>query len=316
MVILETNLIAGIVLGGIFSLAALGIILVYRVTGVLNLAHGAMGMFSTFVAWKVLHDLHPFAPTAGEAFRNRGSIAVGVLVALGFSVLLGIALEYFVFRRVRNRPQVVKAVITVGVLLVLQSAGSLIFGGTQYHEALRFFDTSSCANPGDCYVIHLGPNVVIGYDQVLVIVTAISLAAGLAVFLKFSPFGKAMRSVADDPVAAQLWGVRVNAVGSVSWILGSLLAAVSGILLISVGVTFDTVSLTVLVVDALAAALIGGLVSLPLAVAGGFLLGLLETFPRLWIQSNGLPKVIAMVVILGLLVARSERSLLRTSTGR
>jgi branched-subunit amino acid ABC-type transport system permease component len=89
--------------------------------------------------------------------------------------------------------------------------------------------------------------------------------------------------------------------------LGSVVAALAGIL-ITPFINFDTTSLTVLIIDALAAALIGGLVSLPLTVAGGFLLGLLETYPTIWIQSLGFPRLIALTVILAVLILRNPRS--------
>src|SRR5438034_11219715 len=107
--------IIGLSLGGIFALAALGIVLIYRVTGVLNFAHGAMGMFSTFVAWQVFYGSpHPGMPSWAVT-------ALAILAGLAFAVFLGLVLELAVFRWVRNRPQVVKAVITIGVLLALQS---------------------------------------------------------------------------------------------------------------------------------------------------------------------------------------------------
>jgi branched-chain amino acid transport system permease protein len=310
--ILEANLIAGVVLGGVFALAAIGLVLVYRVTGVLNFAQGAMGMFSTFVAWKILYDLHPFAASHGDAFKNPPSIGVAVVGALLFSLLLGLALHFGVFRWLRGRSQLVKAVITVGILLSLQSIAALIFGSTQYHEAIRFFDPSNCPpdNTG-CFTWVIG-NFGIGWGQILVIGVALAMAAGLALFLRTTRIGIAMRAVSDDPEAASLWGVPVDLVGATSWMMGSLVSAIASILLISEGVSFDTVSLTVLVLDALAAALIGGLVSLPLTVLGGFVLGLLEIAPKVYnVQSGGLPKFIAIVVILLALLARSEKSLLR-----
>jgi branched-chain amino acid transport system permease protein len=91
--------------------------------------------------------------------------------------------------------------------------------------------------------------------------------------------------------------------------LGSLVAAIAGIL-ISPFINFDTISLTLLVLDALAAALIGGLVSLPLTVVGGFALGLLETYPKIWIPSQDFPKLIALLVILAVLIFRAKRVLL------
>jgi branched-subunit amino acid ABC-type transport system permease component len=304
--------IAGFVLGGIFTLSAIGIVLVYRVTGVLNFAQGAMGMYSTFVAWWVIHQFHPLAPTAGLAFKNLPSIGVGVGVALVFSILLGLALEFAVFRWLRGRPPLVKAVITVGILLTLQSAAALQFGSTQYHDAIKFFDPTRCPPTNSaCFTWFPGGNFGIGFDQMLVIAVSLVLAAGLFVFLRMARVGVAMRAVSEDPVAASLWGLPVGRAGALAWVMGSVVAAIAGVLLISVGVSFDTVSLTVLVVDALAVAMIAGLVSLPLTVVGGFGLGLLETYPKLYIGSPGLPHFIAVLVILAALLLRSDRSLLR-----
>jgi sulfate-transporting ATPase len=312
--LLAATTVAGIALGGVFALSALGVALVYRVTGVLNFAQGAVGMFSTFIAWSVLFYLHPLAPTEGQAFKNVPSILIGVAAALLFSMALGLVLHFGVFRWLKGRPQLVKAVITVGVLLALQSIASLRFGSTQYHEAIRFFDPARCpyTNPRCVSLDVPGANFSIGYDQLLVIGVALILAGGLALFLRGARVGIAMRAVSDDIDAASLWGVPVDLVGAVSWMMGSLVAALAAILIISEGgATFDTISLTVLILDALAAALIGGLVSLPLTVAGGFALGLLEEFPKLWISSPGLTKFVAIVVILAALLARSEKSLLR-----
>ena len=285
--------IIGLSLGGIFALAALGIVLIYRVTGVLNFAHGAMGMFSTFVAWQVFYGI----PHSGMAPWMVTAEAIGT--GLLFAVVLGLALELAVFRWVRNRPQVTKAVITIGVLLALQSAASLIWKNNQYHLPIYLAPQTSTFKVAD---------VPIGANQIVIVVVALGLAFGLAAFLRGTAFGRAMRAVSDDPTAASLWGVRVDRVGAVSWMLGSLIAAVAGIL-ITPFINFDTTSLTLLIVDSLAAALIGGLVSLPMTVLGGFLLGLLETYPTMWIQSLGLPRLIALLVILAVLIIRSPRGL-------
>jgi branched-chain amino acid transport system permease protein len=246
-----------------------------------------MGMFSTFVAWQVVYPLH-------------GPVWLGVLAALVFSVALGLVLELCVFRWLVGRPQLVKAVVTIGILLLLQSAASLIWGNTQYHLPINLVPAQASIR-----IAH----VPVGYSQLLVMAVAVTLSLGLAAFLQLSRFGIAMRAVSDDPVAAGLWGVPVRWVGSVSWMLGSLVAAIAGIL-ISPFINFDTISLTLLVLDALAAALIGGLVSLPLTVLGGFALGLLETYPRIWIQSQDFPKLIALLVILAVLIFRAKRVLL------
>ena len=285
--------IIGLSVGAIFALAALGIVLIYRVTGVLNFAHGAMGMFSTFVAWQVFYGYpHPGMPSWAVT-------AEAILVGMAFAVVLGLLLELLVFRWVRNRPQIVKAVITIGVLLALQSTASLIWKNNQYHLPIYLA-------PQDWTRTVAG--VPIGFNSILIMVVALGLAFGLGALLRWTAFGRAMRAVSDNPTSAALWGVRVDYVGAVSWMLGSVVAAVAGIL-ITPFINFDTTSLTLLIVDSLAAALIGGLVSLPLTVLGGFVLGLLETYPQIWIQSLGLPRLIALFVILAVLIVRSPRGL-------
>jgi len=286
--------IIGLSVGAIFALAALGIVLIYRVTGVLNFAHGAMGMFSTFVAWQVFYGYpHPGMPAWAVT-------AEAVLAGLVFAVLLGLALELLVFRWVRNRPQIVKAVITIGILLALQSTASLIWKNNQYHLPIYLA-------PQDWTRSVAG--VPIGFSYGLVVVVTLGLAFGLGALLRWTALGRSMRAVSDNPTSAALWGVRVDRVGAVSWMLGSLVAAIAGIMITPLGINFDTTSLTLLIVDSLAAALIGGLVSLPLTVLGGFLLGLLETYPQIWIQSLGLPRLIALFVILFVLIVRSPRGL-------
>ena len=291
MAIFAAYTIIGLSLGGIFSLAALGIVLIYRTTGVLNFAHGAMGMFSTFVAWQVFYGWsHPFWPGWLSTF-------VAVVAALIFAAGMGLFLEFAVFRWVRTREPVVKAVITIGILLALQSAASLIWHNNQYHLPIYILPQQWVLSVAD---------VPIGANSLVIIAAALGLAFGLGAFLRFTAFGRAMRAVSDSPTSASLWGVPVGRVGAVSWMLGSLVAALAGIL-ITPFINFDTTSLTLLIIDALAAALIGGLVSLPLTVLGGFILGLLETYPSIWIQSIGFPRLVALIVILAVLVVRNPR---------
>ena len=286
--------VIGLSLGGIFALAALGIVLIFRATGVLNFAHGAMGMFSTFVAWQVFYGwAHP-------AWMPGWSVtAIAIVVGLVFAVLLGLVLELAVFRWVRTREPVVKAVITIGVLLALQSAASLIWKNNQYHLPIYLAPQTATT---------MVAGVPIGANYIVIVVVALGLAFGLGAFLKYTALGRAMRAVSDDPVSASLWAVPVDKVGAVSWMLGSLIAAVAGIL-ITPFINFDTTSLTLLILDALAAALIGGLVSLPLTVLGGFMLGLLETYPTIWIQSLGFPRLVALLVILFVLIFRAPRGM-------
>src|SRR3989475_8125457 len=239
--------IIGLSLGGIFSLAALGIVLIYRTTGVLNFAHGAMGMFSTFVAWQVFYGWsHPFWP-------GWISTLLAVIARLVFAAAMGLFLEFAVFRWVRTRDPVVKAVITIGVLLALQSAASLIWKNNQYHLPIYLAPQAATFTIAD---------VPIGANNIVVIVAALVLAFGLGAFLRYTSFGRAMRAVSDSPTSASLWGVPVGRVGAVSWLLGSLVAAVAGILLTPF-LNVDPTSLTPLTLALPGAAPVSGLVSLP-----------------------------------------------------
>jgi branched-subunit amino acid ABC-type transport system permease component len=289
--------IIGLSVGGVFALAALGIVLIYRTTGVLNFAHGAMGMFSTFVAWQIFYGIaHPLWP-------QWLVTAVAIVAGLAFAALMGLFFDLAVFRWVRTRPPVVKAVITIGILLALQATASLIWKNNQYHLSIYVLPKDWVLNVAD---------VPVGANSIAIIAVALGLAFGLAAYLRYTSFGRAMRAVSDSPTAASLWAVPVGRVSAVSWMLGSFIAAVAGIL-ITPFINFDTTSLTLLIIDALAAALIGGMVSLPLTVLGGFLLGLLETYPTIWIQSLGFPRLVALVVILAVLILRNPRGLTATS---
>jgi len=184
-------------------------------------------------------------------------------------------------------------------MLALQAAASLIWKNNQYHLPIYIAPQSWTREVA---------GVPIGANSVIIVVVTLGLAFGLAAFLKFTRLGRAMRAVSDDPVSASLWAVPVAKVGAVSWMLGSFIAAVAGIL-ITPFINFDTTSLTLIIIDALAAALIGGLVSLPLTVLGGFVLGLLETYPTIWIQSLGFPRLIALLVIIAVLIFRAPRGM-------
>jgi branched-chain amino acid transport system permease protein len=135
------------------------------------------------------------------------------------------------------------------------------------------------------------------------------LATGVAAVLRFTTLGAQMRAVADDPTAARLWGISVNRVTSASWMIGSAMGAIAGVLL-TPRLNFDQISLTLLVIEGLVAAVIGGLVSLPLTIAGAFLLGIAEEWPRAFVTDNpGIEKFVAVVVVLVILTVRPPKAL-------
>jgi branched-chain amino acid transport system permease protein len=142
-----------------------------------------------------------------------------------------------------------------------------------------------------------GTSVVVGWDQFTTVAVALGLALGTAAVLRWTTFGTSMRAVADDPDAARLWGINVNRVMSVSWIAGSAMGAIAGVL-ITPQINFDPISLTIVVIYAFTAALIGRLTSLPWTVVGAFFLGLAQTYPGIFSSNSGTGYAVTFALVL------------------
>ena len=272
--------VIGVVLGGIYALAAIGLVLIYRVSGVLNFAHGAVAMFSTFVAYQV-------------SVRDGAAGWIGLLAAVAAGTAIGYVIERFTMRPLTGKPALTKVVITIGWLLVLQTAAGRIWGSTAYHRPVQLVSRHG---------FRLWPvHVIVGYDQLTTVVVALALALAVAAVLRWTVLGAQMRAVADDPRAAKLWGISVNRVTAASWMAGSAMAAVAGVLITPL-INFDNYSLTIVVIYAFAAALIGRLSSLPWTVFGAALLGLATEYARLVSSKSGTGELATFLVLLGALV--------------
>jgi branched-subunit amino acid ABC-type transport system permease component len=291
--LLPSYTVIGLVLGGTFALAAIGLVLIYRVSGVLHFGHGAVAMFSTFIAYTVSVEW------------GLPSI-IGLFAAIIFGAGLGYAIERFTIRPLRDRPALTKVVVTIGWLLVLQTAAGLIWKNTAYHRPVQLVSRSGFKVP----LIHL----IIGYDQLTTLIVAIALAGGTAALLRYTTLGISMRAVADDPESARLWGVNVNRVTAASWMVGSAMAAIAGVLITPL-ISFTTFALTLIVIDAFTAALIGRLQSLPLTVVGAVFLGLAQTYPRAFVSNAGSGEVatFALVIITLLVLFRPGASRVRVA---
>jgi len=289
--------VIGVTLGGIYALAAIGLVLIYRVSGVLNFSQGAVSMFSAFVAYQV------------STVEGLPGI-VGLLAAIVAGGGIGYLIERFTIRPLAGRSALNKVVVTIGWLLVLQTSASLIWGNTAYHAPVQLLPTSGFVFPGT--------TVVVGWDEFVTILVALGLAFGTAAILRWTTFGTSMRAVADDPEAARLWGISVNRVMAVSWIAGSSMGAIAGVL-ITPRINFDPISLTIVVIYAFTAALIGRLTSLPWTVVGAFLLGLAQTYPRIFSSNAGAGDAVTfalVLVTLAILFRPSARMRHRIAAGR
>ena len=274
--LLPSYTVIGLTLGGVYALAATGLVLIYRVSGVLNFAHGAVAMFSTFVAYQI-------SVVAGVP------PVLGLLAAVATGAALGLVIEVLTIRPLAGRPPLTRVAVTIAWLLVLQTAAGLIWGSTAYHRPVQLVSSRGFTVPLT--------NVVVGFDQLTIFLVAVGLSLGTSVLLRRTSLGTQMRAVADDPQTARLWGIDVDRVSAASWMLGSAMAAVAGVLITPL-INFDTYSLTVLVIDAFTAALIGRLGNLPLTVVGAVLLGLVQNYPRAFFSQGGLSELATFVLVL------------------
>ena len=244
--------ILGLPIAGIFALLATGVVMVYRASRVLNLALGGMAMFTAYILyWLTNAPGGPGLP-----------VGIGLILALAFAAGLGWSLERFLLRPLRDRPPVASVIMTVGALALLTAVAGSIWG----------YDRQDAPS-----ILPTGSNVkvlgtVLGVDRLLILAVTGALMLGVIYLFKRTTLGVAMRAVSDDRRAALLMGIPAERVSGLTWVIGSVLAGCAGIMLSPI-IGLQPVNLTLLAIPAYAAALFGGLTSLPMTFAGAALVG-------------------------------------------
>jgi len=247
--------VAGTALGCIYALSATGIVVTYITSGIFNFAHGAIGMVAAFLYW----DL-----TVKHHWSVLPALVVVILIA---GPLIGALIDVLVMRNLHNASEEVRVIVTVGLMLFILGVGQWIWKPNQAYVLPRFF-------PSDQVKI-LG--VYINYHQLIVIFVAVAVALGLRLFLFRTKTGVSLRAVVDAPELAAYFGAAPGRVRMLGWAIGCSLAALAGVLIAPL-VTMEAIALTLLVLNVIAAAILGRLKSLPLTFAGGIILGLLEAY--------------------------------------
>ena len=247
--------IVGIVTGSIYAIAASGLVVTYTTSGVFNFAHGAVGMIAAFLFWEL------------KVNQDWGTWPALIVVLLVFAPLFGIMIERLLMRRLSGQSTGVTLVVTVGLLVMLYGAGVSIWPGDTTRKLPRFF-------PGDNFEIF---GVVVAYQDVIVLAVAAIVAGALRFVLFRTRIGVAMRAVVDNRELAALNGALPERVSQLAWVMGTMMAALAGIL-ISPNRSFNHLFLTLLVVNGYAAAMLGRLTSLPLTFVGALGLGLGEAY--------------------------------------
>ena len=265
----------GLVLGSLYALIALGYTMIYGILKLLNFAHGDVYMVGAFLGYGILTRLNG---PLNLAIGIVPAIALMFAVAMAGSGVLGVAIERFAYRPLRNAPRIAPLITAIGVSFFLESSALLLFGA-QYrvYNTADFISLSSGIQIG---------SVTIDSVQILVLVLGVVLMAGLQLLVNRTRLGRQMRAVAADREAAEMLGINVNFVITATFFLGSALAGVAGIM---GGLLFNQVTSTIGFIaglKAFTAAVVGGIGSIPGAMLGGLVIGVAESFVTGYISST------------------------------
>ena len=271
-------LINGISLGSIYAIIALGYTMVYGIAKMLNFAHGDVIMVGAYVCFFAM-----------SAFGLPPII--GVILAAGVCTVLGITIEAFAYRPLRQATSLAVLITAIGVSYFLQNVALLLWKSNP-----RVF--TSIVGTGALKVM----GIPIPYVTITAILACIAIMAGLTLFTSKTKMGKAMRACAEDRNAASLMGINVNATISLTFAIGSALAAIAGALLCSAYPTLSPTTGAMPGIKAFTAAVFGGIGSIPGAMLGGILLGVIEIFAKAYISTQLSDAIVFAVLIIVLLV--------------
>ena len=294
MNILLQQILNGLVQGSVYALVALGYTMVYGILGLINFAHGEVLMVGAMVALTVMLKLI----AAGLAAPLV--LLFGLLVAILVCMALGYSIERVAYRPLRNAPRLAPLITAIGVSIVLQNLAMIVWG-REYRAFPALLPSGS----------HTIAGAVINDTQLIIIAVSLAVMAGLMALVHRTRLGRAMRAVAENPAAAQLMGVDTNRVISVTFMLGSALAAVAGLMVsANYGIVHYYMGF-ILGLKAFTAAVLGGIGNLRGAMLGGVLLGLIESLGAGYIGGltggflgSNYQDVFAFFVLIAVLVLR------------
>lgn len=273
-------LINGISIGSVYAIIALGYTMVYGIAKMLNFAHGDVIMVGAYMSFCVTNYLGLPA-------------IVSVVAAMAVCTILGIVIEGLAYKPLRGTPSLAVLITAIGVSYFLQNAAQLIWG-----TAPKNFTSVVTMKP----IMLFGDKVVITGEVILTVVVSAIVMIALTLFTGKTRTGKAMRAVSEDRDAAQLMGINVNRTISTTFAIGSALAAVAGVLLCSNIPTLQPTTGSMPGIRAFTAAVLGGIGSMPGAMLGGVLLGIIETFSKKYISTDFSDAIVFGVLILILLL--------------
>lgn len=273
-------LLNGISLGSVYAIIALGYTMVYGIAKMLNFAHGDVIMVGSYVAFTAINSMGLPIPVA-------------ILLSVVVCTVLGVVIEGIAYRPLRHASKLAVLITAIGVSYFLQNMALLIFGA----------NTKSFTSVVQVKPLSLaGGQLNISGETIVTILACVVIMIGLMAFIKYSKAGHAMLAVSEDDGAARLMGINVNRTISLTFAIGSALAAIAGVLLCSAYPSLTPYTGSMPGIKAFVAAVFGGIGSIPGAFIGGILLGIIEILARAYISSQLSDAIVFSVLIIVLVV--------------
>ena len=267
--------ISGISLGSIYAIIALGYTMVYGIAKMLNFAHGDVIMVGAYICF--------FAMTTFQL-----PPLVGVLLAMLVCTVLGVVIERLAYKPLRQAPSLAVLITAIGISYLLQNLAQLM-----WKSNTKVFPSVV----GNGVLPLFGGKLPISHVTILTIAACVVIMVALTLFTGKTKMGKAMRACSEDKGAAQLMGINVNTTISVTFAIGSALAAVAGVLLVSAYPVLQPTTGSLPGIKAFTAAVFGGIGSIPGALLGGILLGIIETFANIYFGDLSSAIVFAVLIV-------------------
>ena len=274
------HLINGISIGSVYAIIALGYTMVYGIAKMLNFAHGDVIMVGAYISFCVTNYLHL-------------PVFVSILASIAVCTVLGVIIEALAYKPLRGTPSLAVLITAIGVSYFLQNSAQLIWG-----SAPKNFTSIVALKP----IMLFDGRIVITDEVIVTVLVSALVMVCLTLFTGKTRIGKAMRAVSEDRDAAQLMGINVNQTISVTFAIGSALAAVAGVLLCSTVPTLMPTTGSMPGIRAFTAAVFGGIGSIPGAMIGGILLGVIEALSKAYLPNQFSDAIVFGVLILVLLV--------------
>lgn len=272
-------LVSGISQGCVYGLIALGFVLIYKATEMVNFAQGDIMMLGAYVAYTYVH-------LAGLPFFW------GLLATVLTMALIGVLIERAVLRPMIGEPPFAVLMITIGLGFILRAVAGAVWGN----------DPKTISSPYTGGVLRIG-EVSVGYENLAIISGTAVLCVALYLFFRFTRLGIAMQAVSQNQLAAYYVGIPVKRIYSLVWAMSAAIAAVAGILVAPVSLIEPVMGF--IGIKAFAAAIVGGFGSLPGAIVGGLLIGIVEQFAGLYLPT-GFSDTSAYVILLLMLFIRPQ----------